>query len=457
MKKIKVSQNLINLAKIFSAPLYITGGYVRNSLLGLPVYDTDICSPLPPQKVIQLLSCTPYKVASSINSLGTLKIICGDEKYEYTTLRKDIYGKGGQHRPQRVEFCDSVLSDAQRRDFTVNAIYYDIINEKITDPLGGAEDLNNKIIRAYDPQKIFSSDGLRLLRMVRFACELGFDIDQSTFSEAKNCHALLKDIKGERIFEELYKILVSDTKYNINDSPHYRGVKMLKELNLLPIIFPGMELCYGVSQREDFHKYDVFEHTAQTVKYSHSGIRLAALLHDIGKGIMFRENANFYKHEITGSEKAKQLLGQSGLKCPNKLIEETVFLIKYHMYDINGKTKDNKIRLFIAKNQKYLDKLLLLKQADYLGCGIKNDISPTVLRWLKLQRQMIKEGAPFSLKDLNIGGEDILRLGCKEQHIKIILARLLDECIITPRLNKKEILLDKAKRYIYLINKKGTI
>ncbi|MDD4002964.1 MAG: hypothetical protein PHE12_02085, partial [Clostridia bacterium] len=101
MKKIKVSENLTKLAKIFNLPLYITGGYVRNSLLGYPAYDIDICSEIVPQKVAELLFGTPYKIASSINSLGTLKIICGGEIYEYTTLRKDIYGKGGQHRPQR--------------------------------------------------------------------------------------------------------------------------------------------------------------------------------------------------------------------------------------------------------------------------------------------------------------------------------------------------------------------
>ncbi|MDD4003133.1 MAG: HD domain-containing protein, partial [Clostridia bacterium] len=271
------------------------------------------------------------------------------------------------------------------------------------------------------------------------------------------CFALLKDIKSERIFEEINKILSSDTKYNNNDSPHYRGVKMLRELNLLPLIFPEIELCYDVRQREDFHKYDVFEHTARTVKYSHKSIRLAALLHDIGKGIMYRQNGNFFKHEIAGSEKARRLLGQGGLKCPKKLIEETVFLIRYHMYDMGGNTKDNKIRLFIAKNQKYLDKLLMLKQADYLGCGIKKDISPTVLRWLKLQKQMIIEGAPFSLRDIKIRGTDILQLGCKEKYIKNVLLHLFDDCILQPRLNCKETLYYKAKKYIYLYNQKGAL
>jgi tRNA nucleotidyltransferase (CCA-adding enzyme) len=230
---------------------------------------------------------------------------------------------------------------------------------------------------------------------------------------------------------------------------------LLKELDLLPVILPGIELCYGVKQREDFHKYDVFRHTAETVRYSHKSIRLAALLHDIGKGTNFHSSGNFYGHEESGADLAKKLLGQQGLKCPNKLIDEVVFLIKHHMYDINGLTKDNKIKLFIAKNQKYLDKLLLLKQADYLGCGIKKDISPTALKWLKLQKQMRDEGAPFSLKDLKISGADVLKIGCKEKYISNVLEQLFKECVINPRFNEYGTLIKKAERYSREFNKKG--
>ena len=162
--------------------------------------------------------------------------------------------------------------------------------------------------------------------MVRFACELGFEIEENTYKEAKRYARLLKDIKSERIFEELGKILLSDTKYPNLDTrdAHFRGVMLLKELDLLPVILPGIELCYGVKQREDFHKYDVFRHTAETVgiiRTKHKACRAAARY---WKGTNFHSSGNFYGHE-SGADLAKKTLGQQGLKCPNKLIDEVVF------------------------------------------------------------------------------------------------------------------------------------
>lgn len=459
MNEIIVSQKLKQLASIFyPTPLYITGGYVRNCLLGLKVSDIDICSSLKPEQVISLIKDTGFVITAQYNTLGTLKIKNGEEDYEYTTFRKEEY-IGGNHTPHKVDFCDSLELDAKRRDFTINSIYYDIYNQQIFDPLHGIDDLNKKTIRAYEPEKVFASDGLRLLRAVRFGAELNFDIETKTYNAIKNNYYLLNDIKSERIYEEFYKILISDSKYPQNNTQisHYKGIKLLKELILLPIIIPQIELGYDVKQRKDYHKYDVFEHTAQTVKFSHIDIRLPALLHDIGKGICYKENGNFYNHENVGAIAAEKILGQQGLKCPNKVIKENVFLIKYHMYDLNCKTSESKIKLFIAKNQNYIEKLLLLKQADYLGCGLKHDICPTVLRWKEIKKQMKADRTPFSLQELSIGGIELIELGCKAENISEILNILLNECILNPALNKKEILIQKTKRYILNYNKKAKL
>ena len=456
MLKITVSEKLKNLAKLFYPnKLYVTGGYVRNSLLCCKLSDIDICSHLKPQEVKKLIENSDYKIKASYNKLGTLKIACGNEDYEYTTFRNDIYTTGGMHKPIKVEFCNNVEKDANRRDFTVNSIYYDITNDKIIDPLNGLNDLKNKIIKAANPEKIFSSDGLRLLRMVRFAVELNFNIEEKTYKAAKQYNYLLKDIVGERIYEELNKILLSDTKYIdlSSKTAHYDGVEYLKDLGLLEIIFPSFEYSYNINQRKDFHKYDVFEHSAMAVKYSHKDIRLAALLHDIGKGICYKNNGNFYGHENVGAEKAKTLLGEKGLKCSNKQINEIVFLIKYHMYDINNKTKENKVKMFIVKNYKYIDKLLLLKQADFLGCGLLEGVAPTVQKWQDIIKQMKENNAPFSIKELQIKGNTIKELGCIDKYISQILDNLLKDCVISPKLNDKEILKQRAIRYIKQLTK----
>ncbi len=445
-----VSKNLNKLAEAFNpVPLYITGGYVRNRFLGLPLSDIDICSPLSAEAAAEIFIKCGCVIKSVYGRLGTVKLSLNNEDYEYTAFRKDIYGKG--HTPDLVEFCESPQEDARRRDFTVNSIYYDIYKGEVSDPLGGIKDIENKVIRAAEPDFVFSADGLRLLRMVRFASELGFTIDKETFETAKSNNELLKDITGERVFEEFNKILHSDCKYPALTKgafPHYRGFEMLKELGLLPRILPLIDLSYGVGQRKDFHKYDVFEHTAQTLKFSDKSIRLAAALHDIGKGICYRESGNFYGHETAGAEHAQKILGQEGLKCPKSLISETVFLIRHHMYDLNGKTKENKIKLFIAENYKHIEKLLLLKQADYLGCGLHGGIAPTVEKWQNIITKMKEENTPLGVKELNIGGEDIIKQSCPERLISSVLKQLLNDCILNPRLNKKEILIPKAERYI---------
>ncbi len=448
MSQIETPQNLSYLAGFLPQPLYLTGGYVRNSLLGLEKGDIDICSALPPQDVARLIEGSPFEVAACYNRLGTLKIRTGGESYEYTAFRKDYYAEGGRHAPEKVELCSSLEEDAKRRDFTVNSIYYDILGKETVDPLGGLEDLKKRLIRAFDPELVFRSDGLRLLRMVRFACELGFDIEENTWNAAKKYSHLLKDITPERIFEEFYRILLSDTRYGVSGFPHYRGFHLLKELGLLPFILPGIEHCYGVAQRSDFHRYDVFEHIAQTVKYSHPSIRLAAALHDIGKGICHKRQGNAYGHETVGAGMAEKILGRQGLKCPRKLVKEVVFLVRHHMYDLKCQTSENKVRMFIVKNFPLIEKLMLLKQADFLGCGKESGINPTVSRWREIIEKMMREKAPFSLKDIEVDGRDMLSLGCPPPLISKVLNKLLEDCVYKPDFNKRQLLLERAKKYI---------
>ena len=187
-KDIVVPENLEKLAQKLKkkAELFIVGGYVRNSLLGIGGTDIDIASRLTPTDLKELLKDTPYVVTDKNSRLGTVTIKIGDEIFEHTTFRTEVYDNTGRHTPIKVTFVDDLRQDAKRRDFTVNAIYFSITRKKIIDIYSGLYDLEKRRLRTIEtPDFVFNSDGLRILRMVRIACELGFKIEKNTYKTAK--------------------------------------------------------------------------------------------------------------------------------------------------------------------------------------------------------------------------------------------------------------------------------
>ena len=206
-------------ANNINAELYAVGGFVRNELLNLSHTDIDICSKLTPNEIIEFCKSMGYKYVPKGIAFGMVEIHFTYESetlcLEHTTFRSDKYADDGSHRPQSVTFSDSVEQDAFRRDFTVNALYKNLLTDEIIDPTGGLSDLENRVIRATskDPNDIMKDDGLRVMRMVRFAAELCFDVEESTMQAAIAHVNGLKDISSERIRDELNKILLSDAKY----------------------------------------------------------------------------------------------------------------------------------------------------------------------------------------------------------------------------------------------------
>jgi len=219
---INVSDNLIKLAKAINKSggnVYIVGGYVRNALLGLDGTDCDICGDLTYDKVLLIANNLGYDAHVVNKRLGTVLIQIGDEEYEYTTFRKENYSKGGTHSPDDVAFVTDIQLDASRRDFTANSLYYNILTGEISDFYRGVEDIKSHTLRCIKtPEEVFSSDGLRILRMIRIANELGFKIDKKTRKSAREYAYQLSDISGERVLKELKKIVVSDFKYSTTDS-----------------------------------------------------------------------------------------------------------------------------------------------------------------------------------------------------------------------------------------------
>ena len=216
---VSLPESLIRIAERVSARgcrLFAVGGLVRNTLLGLPVSDIDICSALTPDETIELAHEMGFKVVPKGIAFGMVEIHADGQKFEHTTFRADKYSAGGAHRPTSIQFSKTPEEDSRRRDFSVNALYCDILTREILDPSGGLPDLENRVLRtsSIDPEIVLADDGLRILRLVRFAAELQFKIDPATFACASRLCGNLRDISAERIRDELNKLLLCDIKYD---------------------------------------------------------------------------------------------------------------------------------------------------------------------------------------------------------------------------------------------------
>ena len=229
-----VPEPLARLARR-SLPLYVVGGYVRNALLfgTTSGTDVDVCGPLTTQALAQALEDTEAEIIPVNPRVGTVLVRYGEGRYEYTTFRRDSYPIGGAHTPRRVQFVDTLAEDALRRDFCVNAIYMDAVTGEVIDPLGGLADLRRKVLRTTrSAAEVFGEDGLRIMRLARFAAELGFEPEGETFAVARERSGLLADISAERKCEELNRILLADVKYGVPDG-HRRGVALLQALGAM--------------------------------------------------------------------------------------------------------------------------------------------------------------------------------------------------------------------------------
>lgn len=440
MKTPPIPQTLKELSALLPDPVYIVGGYVRDALLNLNCYDIDICGASTPGTVFSALENSPFSVKTTSAKMMTLKIKKGDEEYEYTTFRKESYVIG--HAPETVEATDDIAEDAKRRDYKANAVYYDVKNETLVDPLKGLDDIKNKVLSTTrEPEKVFSEDGLRLMRLARFAGQLGFSVEAETLCAAKENAQLIKDIAPERIRDELDKILVADTVHGIEDG-HIKALKILDETGVLEYILPEITLGKGMKQRADFHKYDVFNHILETVRFARSDVRLAALMHDVAKPYCFARTGRYRGHDVEGERLAREVMTR--LRYPKRTIERVSRLVKLHMYDLKCEAKESTLRKFVQENVGILDELLALKEADSKGSGMPEAKNPTAARIRSVYEDMVREGVPFSIKDLKVGGNDLDSL--PEAKRGSVLKEILVECAVNPQMNDRKKQLDYIRR-----------
>lgn len=230
---IPVSANLIKLSKIFPKDLYVVGGYVRNCLMGIKGGDVDLASDVDIEEITEILKANGYKVKVKNSMYNSINISKDGENYEFTSFRKDFYPDNGKHCPIKVERTSDIREDAKRRDFTINAIYYNINRDEIVDYYQGVVDAKQKILRCIgSPEEVLNYDGERILRMVRIVGELGLKIDKKTLKQAFLMAKNIGDLSPSRKFAELEKIVYCDKRYPEIKSDYVEALKLLNRLNV---------------------------------------------------------------------------------------------------------------------------------------------------------------------------------------------------------------------------------
>lgn len=441
--KIELPEHIIEILNIFKKNGYkafIVGGCVRDILVGKKPEDWDISTSAKPNEVKELFN----KTYDTGIKHGTVTLIFNAQKYEVTTFRKE--GKYiNSRRPKNVYYTDDLHIDLARRDFTVNAIAVDI-EGNILDIFNGVSDISDKIIRCVgNPDERFSEDALRLLRAIRFSCQLDFTIETSTFRALKKNSKLISNISFERIRDEFNLILLSN---NIQ-----KGIYLLRESNILNYIMPELDKCFSTEQNHPYHLYNVGDHILKSVSNIDKSIvlRWAMLLHDVGKPLCKTTDKKGISHFYGHSEKSVTLANNilTRFKLDNKSKDKIITLIKYHDKKVFPTPKSVKKNLRLLGRGVFWD-LVKVREADikaqnpiYLKEREKllNDV-------ISIYNKIIKDNECFTIKDLNINGNDLIKAGFKEgKNIGDILNRLLNLVIENPELNKKELLLEKANRY----------
>ncbi len=417
---------------------YVVGGCVRDSLLGLVPHDFDLCTNALPEQISAVFA-TKTVIPTGIQH-GTVTVITEDHPLEITTYRTEM-GYHDHRHPDTVRFVSTIEQDLSRRDFTVNAMAYHPMRG-IVDPFGGVADVKKRLLRAVgDPKKRFLEDALRILRALRFASVYGLKIEDKTKEGLLACAPLLNEIAAERTQSELGRMLAG---------AHIGTVI----LDLYPVLFPilpELKAAEGVEQRSRYHHLDVLMHilTAVASAESELTVRLAALLHDIGKPYCFslddQGNGHFYGHAEIGERMARDILCR--LRFDKKTIEDVCLLIRYH--DTTIERTDKAVRRWLNRlGVPLLRQLLALKRADTMAHAIElmdgrlqelDDINERI-------DSLLAQRACFSLKDLAVNGNDLLDLGIpKGKAVGECLRWLLDE-VMEQRLENKAAALSEAAR-----------
>jgi putative nucleotidyltransferase with HDIG domain len=417
---------------------YVVGGSLRDALLGRPPADWDLATDARPDRILAIFPGSTYE-----NRFGTVAVREGDETFEITTFRID-HDYADFRRPHRVEFGDRIEGDLARRDFTVNAMAWGADAParastrppaELVDPFDGKADVERRLLRAVgDPSTRFEEDALRMVRAVRLAATLDFEIEPATLAALRERAPLAKHLSGERIAAELQKLLGAER-------PSI-GLRLLADTGLLAVISPELDAQRGLPQNK-IEDEDLWDHTVRSVDavaQDRPIVRLAALLHDMGKPATLDEGP-FRGHEVVGADQAEALLDR--LRMPKAVTERVVHLVRQHMFTYDADWGDAGVRRFIRRvGPGTLDDLFVLRAADNVGSGLPADAG----RLGELRERVHAELEAEAVIDrggLAVHGDDLMRDLAIPQGPTLgrILDRLLERVIAEPALNDRATLL----------------
>ena len=396
---------------------YVVGGSVRDTLRGEIPHDYDVTTSALPSETAALFS--DCRTVDTGLKHGTLTVLYGDVPYEVTTYRVDGGYTDGRH-PDEVSFAPSLREDAARRDFTVNAMAY-APESGVIDFFGGKQDLENRILRTVgDPDRRFSEDALRILRALRFAATLDFSIEEKTAASVCRNKDLLLKISAERIRDELSKLLCGKAAFRI--LKEYRDV--------MAVCIPELTATFDFAQRSKHHVYDLYLHTLHVLCATPPNLtlRMAALLHDVGKPDTFsidREgNGHFYGHAERSAEMADTVLRR--LRFDNRTRERIILLVEKHGVELPATERSLK-RLLRSVGEQAFFELMTLKKADIAALSPMHHPRIAEIKSIETAaRKLLSDAACFSLRELAVNGSDMIKLGVSEGKR---IGELLDACL----------------------------
>lgn len=419
------------------------GGAVRDLSENKIISDWDLTTNAKPEKILKLFPKAFYN-----NVFGTVGVAYGAQTIQITTYRSEEKYTDSRH-PDVISWGTTLEEDLKRRDFTINAMALRFTQGKpleLIDLFGGQDDLKKKIIRTVGEANLrFNEDALRLLRAVRFATVLDFTIEEKTLAAIKNNAHLISKISGERIRDELFKIIESERGAE--------GILLCRESQLLVEILPELDECFAVEQKSPkrHHVFDVGTHCVTSLRFCPSKdvtTRFATLLHDIGKvkvaEVTDEGVRTFFNHEVAGSRQVREIANRLHF---SKIQREKLFkLVRFHQFSVNENQTDKALRRFIKNiGVELIEDMMDLRIGDRLGGGLQQPES-----WrLKLFRSRLKEvlKKPFTVADLKIDGHDVMKVLGIGPGPKVgeILNKLFDEVVEDKVKNDKEYLLGKIK------------
>lgn len=447
---------------------YLVGGAIRDMVSGIEPYDFDLATDATPDEMLKIF---PKSVATGarFGMVTALVPNLNGEVFavEVTTFRSEEQYIDGRW-PTEVEFIGEIDKDLGRRDFTINAMAIDMaqhdlmhdmtepVTWEIYDLFGGIDDITSRIVRAVGtPIERFKEDGLRAFKACRIASQMEFEIEPDTKEAISQAIPVAKMVSMERVRDEFMKMLTKSPKPSV-------GIELMRETGLLEIFMPELLEGYGVEQKK-FHAHDVYWHSLNTCDVAPDDIKLAALLHDVGKPRKDMHNGHFYGHDVEGANMAKEIMQR--MKFSKKDIEKVYLLIKNHMFyypiiedDMDEATAknieehqwtDTAVRRFISRvGEENVDDLFQLRIAD-ASANPMSSFKPDEIEALESRIAEIREhDMALKIEDLDISGHDLIEAGIeKGPKLGEILNYLLEQVLEDPLNNTQEKLLELAKGY----------